>query len=412
VTQPFNEYRTCALAGCDTVFGVPSAHPKKIYCTPAHRTRAGVQKKSASTAPIDELELDADNLDDLTSLLAERGLNIDEWVVVRVTVNKWEGFLKNEVNEAVKVPLRQLKVYLRRKVSLDDLVQPAVPLPSRASYAPEADQNDPKLFFIYGDDQYPNADPVFKQLQLSLVLDIQPDEIIDLGDGTDMPTISTHKTDPSNNWTVQECANAYTQWLWELREASPTSRFRILADNHATQRLRDYQLARAADLYGVTPADIAGLEPDLEPLWSLRRLFRLDDLNIEYVEPGSDTHYAESQVELIPGELVAIHGYRTGQNLGKKFLDDYGCSVIYGHQHGQDVYVTDYRRRGIGERKRRFALGVGCGAVIHGGGGFAPGANWSNSALTVSVHSSGHWSFDYVNYEHGTLTWRDHKYTI
>ena len=116
---------------------------------------------------------------------------------------------------------------------------------------------------------------------------------------------------------------------------------------------------------------------------------------------------AESHYEIVPGELVALHGYRTGSNLGKKFIDDYGTSVVYGHAHQQDVYVTDQRRRGVGLRKRLTAIGVGCGAVIAGGGGFAPGADWQSGALTVSVFPDGGWTWDYMNHEAGVTRWRN-----
>jgi hypothetical protein len=73
--------------------------------------------------------------------------------------------------------------------------------------------------------------------------------------------------------------------------------------------------------------------------------------------------------------------------------------------------VTDTKRRGVGERKRLYALGVGCGARVHGGIGFAPGADWQNSCLTVNVHADGGWTFDFLNYEpNGVMRWREKTY--
>lgn len=412
MTSLYDHVRTCARAGCENVFEYDSAHPQKKYCSVWCRAKADRDKRSQGYRP-EELELDVDQLDDIDALLAERGLRREDWVIMRVTVNKWEGFYKNDVNEAEIVPLRQLKVYLRAKVDIN-LVQPVQPLPpAPTAFKPKAAvTRKTKLYFLYGDDQHPGVDRDFEALKLEWLRDNQPDVVVDLGDGLDMPTISTHKVDPAKAWTIQECADSYGTWLYAARNAVPDAEYVILADNHATGRLRDYQMLHALPLYGAKPADIPGLEKDLEPLWSLKRLLRLDELGITYIDPPGDTHYAESQYEIVPDELVAIHGYRTGQNLGKKFIDDYGCSVIYGHQHGQDVYVTDTKRRGVGRRKRLFALGVGCGGVIQGGGGFAPGADWQNCALTVSVFANGTWNFDYVNYADGKLTWRDQQYSI
>lgn len=373
-------------------------------------TSRPAEKKPPEFPPAgDELEVDVDQLDDLDALLKERGLDRADWIVIRVTVNKWEGFYKDAAKEARKVPLRQLKVTLRPRVKLE-LLLPATPKPLTLLKARSLPARPSKLVFVYGDDQRPNVDRGFEQAKLAWLQRNQPDVIIDLGDGMEFATISTHRPDPANNASVQECADNYASWLYTIRRLCPAAEIVILADNHVHRRLRDYQLDKARQLYGIRPADVDGLLPDMEPLLSLNRLLRLDEMNIRYVEPAIGSHYAESHYEIIPGRLVALHGYRTGSNVGRKLLDDYGCSIVYGHIHGQDVEVTDARRRGIGQRDRLYALGVGCGAVIEGGGGFAPGADWQQGCLTVSVFDGGGWTFDFLNYENGVLRWRDQEY--
>ena len=413
-SKVMGETRTCALDECTTEFS-PNRRDQ-VYCCSKHAVRARNKRRYTfqreSPTLISSVELDVDHLGDIEGLLTERGLVPSEWVIIHCVVNKWEGFYKtgpkdNKIAEIV--PLKQLKVTLRRRVGIglaeptpiEKLTIPAAPArPSRSS----------KLYFIYGDDQRPNVDLGFEQTKLDWVARHQPDVIVDLGDGMDFPTLSGHKINPAMNWSVNECVDNYTLWLYQLRCAAPNAKITILPDNHVTQRLRDYQLSRAVDLYGLRPADLPGMLPDLEPLLSIRRMLRLDELNIEYIHPPNDTHYAEGQYEIVPGDLVALHGYRTGANVGKKLIDDYGCSVIYGHVHEHSVYATDVRRRGVGKRKRLYALGVGCGARVHGGGDFAPGADWQNCALTVSVFENG-WTYDYMDFEHGILRWRDEEYT-
>lgn len=347
-------------------------------------------------------EFEAEDLSDIRSLLAARGMDADEWVIDGVTVNEW----------GVGAELsRQLKVRVRPAPTAA-LLKPADLKPVRLPKPRPRPRRDAKLVFIYGDDQRPNVDRGFERLQLEWIRDHQPDLILDLGDGADAPTISGHKTNPAMNWRLQECIDDTAQGLYAKRCAAPNAEMVLLPDNHFHARLRDYQLAQAAAVYGVHPAKVPGLVDDLEPLLSVSRMLRLDELGVKYMAPPGDTHYAEGHYEIVPGDLVAIHGYRTGMNLGKKFIDDYGCSVVYGHAHQQDVYVTDQKRRGVGVRRRLWALGVGCGANIHGGGGFAPGADWQNCALTVSVFPDGRWTWDYMNYEHGALTWRDQRYDL
>ena len=379
-----------------------------------YRLLKKAEQDGETLGPPETIILDVDHIDDIDDLLAERGLNRDNWIIVSVIVNKWEGFAKQEDGSGIyRVPLRQLKVTLRPKVDVALLVPGKVaPLPRLRTLASKRinPRNESKLVFVYGDDQRPNTQAEFEWFKLTWVRRHQPDVIVDLGDGMDFPTVSGHKTNPAMNWSVQECVDNYTTWLWRLRDAAPNAEIVILADNHVTGRLRDYQLAHAAALYGVHPAKIEGLADDLEPLMSVPRMLRLDELGIRYIQPAEDTHYAESHYEIVPGELVALHGYRTGANLGKKFIDDYGTSVVYGHAHQQDVYVTDHQRRGIGKRRRLAALGVGCGARIDGGGGFAPGADWQQNALTVTVFPDGGWTWDYMDFAHGVMRWRDEMY--
>src|SRR4051812_11880765 len=64
-----------------------------IDASPA-RGQATPQRGTWPTA--DEVEIDADHLDDIEKLLAERGMKLADWVIVRVTANKWEGMAKND----------------------------------------------------------------------------------------------------------------------------------------------------------------------------------------------------------------------------------------------------------------------------------------------------------------------------
>lgn len=365
-------------------------------------------KPKASLPEIDELEIDADSIDDIEGLLAERGMKLADWVIVRCVVNKWEGFYKTKDDEARVQPLRQLKITLRPRLSVE-FIAPAHITPLRAPAARAKPSRASRLVFIYGDDQRPNVDRGFEACKLAWIAANQPDLIVDLGDGADAPSISGHKKNPAMSWPLQACINDTASWLYAVRCAAPNAEMVLLPDNHFAARLRDYQLAQAHALYGIRPADVDGLAEDLRPLISVERMLRLDEIGVTYMAAPGDTHYAEGQYEIVPGELVAIHGYRTGQNLGKKFLDDYGCSVIYGHAHHQDVHVSDKNRRGVGRRRRLYALGVGCGANLHGGGGFAPGADWQHSALTISVFPDGGWTWEPVNYENGALRWRDEE---
>ena len=111
----------------------------------------------------EEVTLDADRLDDIHSLLRSRGLNPEEWVVVRVILNAWEGFYKTlesngdgdlESTHEV-VPQKQLKVTLRPR--LETLIAPARDVKPIAS-PKKPDKSKPRLVVFVGDEQAPYHD--------------------------------------------------------------------------------------------------------------------------------------------------------------------------------------------------------------------------------------------------------------
>jgi hypothetical protein len=308
-----------------------------------------------------------------------------------------------------------LRIEVIPRVSAQDILRPFDLTPIKIPKAPPKPKRAARLDLFHGDWQWPYGDKDFDALLLRWVRKHQPDTICDLGDGMDNPTISSHKTKGKKTQPapVQVCANAYGNQLARFRYAAPDAVMKILADNHLTQRLQDYQLNRAEALYDVHPADIEGLDPDPEALWSVRRLLRLDEMNIEYLDPDEE-HYGYSHYEVIPDQLVAIHGYQTGEQAGKNLIDQWDMSVIGGHLHKEDEVVKS-KGQMIARRKRDLRyLGVGCGMQTHGGGGFAAGANWHNSALSVSIFPDGQWTSDRLRYDplSKTLIWRDEIYSI
>lgn len=339
-----------------------------------------------------------EHLGDVNDLLRKRGLDPAHWIVHGLRVNEWDA----PGPEGEPQQMKQLKAYLKKRVTADDLIQPVTMKPLKLPAHGKRPERPERVELIYGDNQEPYGDPAFKRLLLRLVKQLKPDTITDLGDGMDMPTVSRHPRrahDPS----AQECFDTYGQWLYDLRRAAGDAAIFVLGDNHVTDRLERYQLDRAAEMYGVTPALIRGLDADLDPLWSVKRILRLDELGVEYVNPGSK-HYAQSYREIIPGELVVIHGYRTGQQAAKKFVEEWGCSVIYGHLHTTNGrFVTDSSRMGVGKRRRLWGLPVGCvGSVDRPD--YAPGADHQQSALLVRIWPDGTWTPTELNYADGVLS--------
>lgn len=167
--------------------------------------------------------------------------------------------------------------------------------------------------------------------------------------------------------------------------------------------MRDYQLSRAADLYGVTAAEI---EAELPAALSLRSLLHLDALGIQW--HGSDSDYEHAQID-ISNDLAARHGFITGANSALKTVDKLGLSVVVGHTHRQVItYATEQRRR---ETLTMFCVEAGCMCKIEGGLGYVVNGNWQNGWATATVWPDGSFNVDHATYRNGAVTWRDQRYS-
>lgn len=352
------------------------------------------------------VEVDVNDRDDIDRELRERGLDPDQWVVVRLVVNTWEGFVKTDGADgdggasggkpvAEKVPLRQLKATLRPR--LDAILSPAPdvrPIPAPKPPDPAA----ARLVVFVGDEQAPYHDQHLHQLFLRWLAHNKPAQGVHLGDLMDFPTISRHRRNPGWDATPQECINAGYRILRAYREASTDTTWDALPGNHE-ERLRDYQLARAADLFGITPADT-----DI-PAHDIRTLLHLDQLGVRW--HGAQNDYEHQQID-VSHELVARHGWITGSNSAAKTVDRLGISCVVGHTHRQIItYVTEERRR---ERLTLLCIEAGCMCKVDGGLGYVVNPSWQNGFATAQVWPDGTATVDHATYRDGVLRWRDQEY--
>jgi hypothetical protein len=358
-------------------------------------TLASAKQRHALVAeqPVEEVEVTVEDFADLDRMIRERGLEPDDWFVRDVVVNTWtaaDGSLA-----------RQLKAFLRRRLTLD-LLRPAADVaPIAAPAKPESGK--PRLVVFVGDEQEPYSDPVLKRLFLDWLAFNQPDEGVHLGDLMDFPTISRHRDNPAYAASPQECINAGYATLRAYREASLATRWKILRGNH-DDRLRSEQLARAERIYGLRPADQDGQRFD--QALSLRNLLHLEALGIEYV--GDDGNYEHTEIEVAP-DLVARHGWITGANSAEKTLKRVGCDVVVGHTHRQRVHwATEVRR---GQTLTMQAVEAGCMCRIEGGLGYVVNGDWQNGFATAVVWPDGRHVIELASYVDGVLIWRDQRYT-
>jgi hypothetical protein len=371
----------------------------------ASKTKVGVTFETDADGEIATLTATGDvrevALGDVDSLLRDRGLDPAEWDVVSLTVNEWDG----PVSGGGTQKLRQLKASLRPRRILATLLRPAELPPIGLLASPRPVRTDAaRLGVVTGCWQYPYADETFEGLFEEWLRIVRPDFGIDLGDGMDFPTISRHRDNPSHAATPQACIDAYGLALYRRRLASPDTAWKILLGNHDIRVLTE-QLQRAERLAGLRPAVFPSDDVEPEPLYSPRRILRLDELEVEAVlPPGGDYRFAE--VEITP-ELLAIHGEKTdARGAALSEVTKYRASVLMAHTHRQRLY-SKRLPRGTSGAVEAIGVEVGCGCRIDGGLGYAVRPDWTNGAATVSLDADGFFSVDFIRYADGVLRWRD-----
>lgn len=398
-------HRLVAANHGDSPSAMAAAHGIRPNTLSTWRARCGLPKlqpggktKAVQQARDDEVALTVETLEHVNDALRARGLDPDEWVVVRVTVKTWEGYGKNAAEELETVPLHGLTVTVRPRLTVD-LLRPAAVAVPRIQKARRPDKSRPRLVVFVGDEQAPYHDDTLHRLFLDWLAANRPHEAVHLGDLLDLPTLSRHRTNPAWNASPQECVDAGYRILRGYREASPDTVWTALPGNH-DERLRDYQLARAAELYGVKPADCE------DAALSLPALLHLDALGIGWA--GGEADYEHAQVD-VSDRLVARHGFVTGANSAEKTVRRLGINVVVGHTHRQVVtYVTEDRMR---ETLTLMAVEAGAMCKRDGGLGYTVAPNWQQGAYAANVWPDGSFSGEHIKYRDGVLTWRDQRYT-
>lgn len=201
-----------------------------------------------------------------------------------------------------------------------------------------------KTTLIIPDTQYPYHDKVALSKLIKVAADVQPDQIVQIGDGIDFPQVSQWSKGTAGEYadTLQNHIDGFrTEVLIPLREAAPKAGITWLEGNHDL-RVRDFVKKYAAPL-----GPLRALE--------MPALFGLEDLAIKYergpLRIGTNTY--------------AIHGHESGGYSASstawdtKFTKRYGSdkNFVFGHTH-QPFLLT--RAYGYGGKvSPRFTLNVG-----------------------------------------------------
>lgn len=177
-----------------------------------------------------------------------------------------------------------------------------------------------KTTLVLPDIQYPFHDQLMLDKILKVAKDIQPDAVLQIGDGIDFPQMSawTKNTKEEYAPTLQEHIDGFRMGVLQaVRDSAPSADFTWLEGNH------DLRLGKFVQQYAAPLRTLRTLE--------VRELFALDDLNIKYergpIRIGTNTY--------------AVHGHESGgysstaQAWDNKFVKRYGSekNILFGHTH-------------------------------------------------------------------------------
>lgn len=342
----------------------------------------------------------SDRLGDIEDLMRARGLDPDEWIITNVVVNEWDA-MRGSVHDNEIVAMHQMKVSLKRKLNIL-ILSPATHVPPVKRTGRVA-KGEATYTLLESDHQVPFQDMRLHEASLKLVADIEPHELLFIGDLLDFSTISRHGDHPATNGvTPQMCIDGGYRILRDNREASPSTTIKKLKGNH-DWRLESEQLHRAERIYDICPAeeDIAALD--------LRRLLHLEELEIELVVSPRGWEHAE--IEIVPGPLglVCRHGWLTGNNTAERSVKARGRSMIVGHIHKREhSFFWD-----PSIETERVGATIGCMCLVRNDRypHYVACDRWLQGLAMVTSWADGSFIVEHIPWDGNTLRWRNERYT-
>ena len=286
--------------------------------------------------------------------------------------------------------------------------EPATPAritPSRRK--PEV--RDYKIYVAMGDAQIdfrrmddnelvPLHDVAAMRVARLICFDLQPDEIVNLGDHVDFSSISRFNPDSDHfHRTLGPSFQAAHDFYAGLRADNPRAKLVEVSSNHEV-RLRNWVLKNMPQVYGVKRAG----EQDEYPVMTYPYLANLSHVGVEFV---GGYEAAEYQIGGNP-DLIARHGRETSSNgsVASKIMKNHPeTNNVHGHSHEIGM-ATKTLRNG------RVLVSLAVGALCRTDG-VVPGyhsavddhnepvhrqQNWQQGIAVIYDYGDGQYQFDSV----------------
>ena len=349
----------------------------------------------------------AERLGRIAELLAKSGIDPDDIGKVKaVKLSEWQGLTKDAEGEAQLHDLSGASIVLTPAWEEGPAWQPidrAAPIKVPVPPKPRATKDGLRTAVIVPDVQIgywrdldsgeltPFHDETAMAACLRIVREVDPDDIIVIGDFIDLAPMSRFDQEPGFALTVQPAIDRGTLFLAELVAAAPRSTTRVYLEGNHDRRLQKSIVNNAVAAFGLRPGYTP---PDTWPDLSIPHLLRLDDLEFSYVGGYP------AGIWWVNENLAAIHGHRvtSAGSTAARVVDDARVSVLFGHVHRLELMT---RTRQVYEGSRTsLAASVGCLCRIDGA---VPSTKGSTDVFGRPVPTTENWTqgMAVVTYEEG-----------
>lgn len=322
--------------------------------------------------------------------------------------NEWATTLNHAFDHATD-PLERFKDW-----------KPATPAritPSRRKPV----ERDHNVLLVFGDMQidYRRIDddliPIHSepsiQAMIQFARDLQPDELINLGDTVDLSSLSRFSKDSDHFYrtlgpSFQRIHDIYAQ----LRSDNPDAKITEVDSNHH-KRLTDFVLKQVPDFYGVKQA---GADPDEYPVFTYPYLANLKHVGVNWVGGyGAAEYQYKDDLTFIHGQFAVSNG-STAAKLSKANPDR---NIIQGHKHSMELH---YRTTRVGKYLAAMVVGALCrtdgvvpsyhSSINEVGNPVHYQEDWQQSLALVEDYGEGQYQFIHIPIVDGKIQFRGREY--
>tara|TARA_Y100001972_G_scaffold128841_1_gene192078 strand:- start:1252 stop:2592 length:1341 start_codon:yes stop_codon:yes gene_type:complete len=274
-------------------------------------------------------------------LMRLAGVDDKEWIIEKKMVNSWDAMSKDG-----PVKMHQIKLWLTRRPSY--FIQKVTPVSAIKRSIPATSKSS-KTAVIIPDSQHgfrskriknpatgiyeakliPMHDRKACDAALIACQQIQPDEIILMGDMVDFAGFGKYSLENNAKFLIQPMLQELSWWLQSIRLACPTAKITYTAGNHE-ERLKKAIQDHLPEAEGLRPAD----DPDGPPVLSVPRLLGLDKMDIDYIENYGKPYWLFDKIKCHHGHIVRPKG---GQTTSAILSSESQHSHIVGHIHRREM---------------------------------------------------------------------------